>query len=367
MNRVTLAAVLCAACSSAAYAQSSYSTVHVFGDSYSDRGRVPGIVLKQYPEWPSSWLFGPFLTPGPAAGVTAPPPVKPYFDGRFSNGPTWAERLPKLIKVRPNPEQNHAVGGATIASFPTTNPLITDTSSPFYKKQFPSDNLESVFLEGVFTKDPSTIPDCREAGTCIDLPGIQPQIDGFAGSRFEPSAVVALFGGGNDYFAFLDRVGLNCTGVPGLTGPCDSLETTPTLLDVPKEVAYVTNATETSIRKLAKYGAKTVLVPNIPNIGALPAYNGSQCIGSEKNNYVCTPEERQALQDQAKVGTALSVQHNAALNAKLGKLAKNLGVNIFVVDFATAVDTVMANPARFGFTNTDLACVQKRVSYAPKI
>jgi phospholipase/lecithinase/hemolysin len=355
MRQVAVAAVLCAAFSSTAYAQSSFSTVHVFGDSYSDRGRIPGIVYKQYPEWPHSWILGPAPT-----GVTTPPPASPYFNGRFSNGPTWAERLPKLIRVRPNSKQNRAVGGATIGSFPTANPTL-QPGDPFYKKQFPSDNLESVFLEGVFTGDPTTIPGCREAGTCIDLPGIQDQIDGLGGSRFKPSAVVALFGGGNDYFAFIDRVALNCTSLFGCPGGVGSLETTPTLRDVPKEVAYVTKTTETSIRKLAKYGAKTLLVPNMPNIGSLPAYNGSQCIGKQATNYVCTPKEREALQHSAKIGTALSVQHNAALNAKLGKLAKNLGVNIFVVDFATAVDTVMANPARFGFKNTHDACVQKSV------
>ena len=76
-----------------------------------------------------------------------------------------------------------------------------------------------------------------------------------------------------------------------------------------------------------------------------------------ENDWVCTRKDRQKLQQTAKIGTALSVQHNAALNKKLGSLAKNLGVNIFVVDFATAFETVQSNPALFGFTNTDDACV----------
>jgi len=357
MRQVAVAAVLCAAFSSSVYAQSSYSSVYVFGDSYSDRGRIPGIVLKQYPDWPSSWIS---QDNGgiPLGGVTTPPPASPYFKGRFSNGPTWAERLPKLIRVRPNSAKNYAVGGATIAPF---------LSGGFTTSVTKSDNLESVFLEDVFTKDPTTVPKCRDSGTCIDLPGIQTQIDCFlgdcptfappgvdlpgfaAGRRFKASDVVTLFGGGNDYFAFIDRAELVFLILPS-----------PTLREVPKEVNYVTNAVSSSIRKLVKAGAKTLLVPNMPNIGSLPAYNGTQCTGTAATNFVCTPEQRKALQLKAKIGTALSVQHNAALNAKLGKLAKNLGVNIFVVDFATAVDTVRANPARFGFTNTDDACVQKR-------
>jgi len=304
MIRVAIAAALAVAYSTALYAQSPYSSVYVFGDSYSDQGRIPGIVLYQDPAWPN----------GQNPPLTDPPAVAPYDGGRFSNGPTWAERLPGLIGARPRPEQNYAVGGATIAPFPVGSGPDATTRS----------NIESVFLEVIVSPD-------------IQLPGIQTEIDCFLGNcpanvpgfaavgQFKPSQVVTLFGGGNDYFAFLERSLLTNGELPP-----------PTLADVPAEVAYVTGAIKSSIVTLAAAGAKTFLVPNIPDIGVLPAYAGK-------------PE--------AEVGTALSIQHAAALNAELGKLARQTHTNIYVVDFATALNTVMADPARFGFTNITDACV----------
>ena len=267
MIRVAVTAVLAVAFSTAVYAQSPYSTVYVFGDSLSDRGRVPGIILEQNPNFP----------------LIPPPPVSPpYFDGRFSNGPTWAELLPGLIGGAPNPGQNLAVGGAETNSDNIYNPALSTFN--------------------------------------VTLPGIRTEIDTFTGSggRFQSSAVVALFGGANDYFAFLDQ-----------TKP-------PTLGQIPTEVAAVTGNIQSNIRALVDAGARTILVPNIPDIGATPAYRTTSL---------------------ADVATALSVQHAAALNAQLGALARQLNVNIFVVDFATALQLVQANPPRFGFTNITDACV----------
>ena len=93
----------------------------------------------------------------------------------------------------------------------------------------------------------------------VTLPGIRTEIDTFtsSGDRFQPSAVVTLFGGGNDYFAFLDQT------------------TPPTLGQVSTEVAAVTGNIQSDIRALVNAGAKTILVPNIPDIGVTPAYSGT--------------------------------------------------------------------------------------------
>src|SRR5262245_13005423 len=179
MIRAAIAAVLAVAFSTGAYAQSPYSTVYVFGDSLSDRGRVPGLILQQDPSFPSGLLF---------------PKSPPYFDHRFSNGQTYAERLPGLIGVAPNPGQNFAVGGAE------TN----------------TDNLANSDLS-VFG---------------VTLPGIRSEINTFVGSggRFQPSAVVVHYGGANDYFAFLDQ------------------STPPPISAVPAEVALVTSNIQSNIR-----------------------------------------------------------------------------------------------------------------------
>lgn len=75
-----------------------YDTIVIFGDSNSDNGNVYAISGKNFP------------------GV-------PYFQGRFSNGPVWCERL-NVSKV-----SNHAYGGAT-----TDNDAIPSIAlpSPFY-------------------------------------------------------------------------------------------------------------------------------------------------------------------------------------------------------------------------------------------
>jgi outer membrane lipase/esterase len=87
-------------------------------------------------------------------------------------------------------------------------------------------------------------------------------------------------------------------------------------------------------------------VPNVPDLGVTPAYRGTA---------------------QADVATALSTQHAAALDAQLGGLARQLNINIYVVDFATGLKTVLANPARFGFTDVTTACVTSTTSLPPYI
>src|SRR5687768_7839276 len=78
-----------------ARAESAYSTIYVFGASTVDRGRIPELIAEQDPSLHVSF-----------------PPSPPYFDGRFSNGPTYVEQLPALLGIPPAPEQNFAVGGA---------------------------------------------------------------------------------------------------------------------------------------------------------------------------------------------------------------------------------------------------------------
>jgi outer membrane lipase/esterase len=263
MKREILLAAVFSLFSASSNAEPRYSTVYVFGDSLSDRGRIPGL-LEKVPHFPPTFIF----------------PKSPYFDGRFSNGPTWAERLPTLIGVAPAPDQNFAVGGAETGY----------------------DNLANDDL----------------ASFNVKLPGIRTEIDAFTGSggRFGESAVTVMYGGANDYFAFLG--------------------TNPTPADVPVEVASVTGNIYSNIHALASAGARTILVPNIPDLGSTPSYRNT---------------------DQAAVAGALSEQHAAALNAQLGRLAEELNIDIFVADFSTGLNTILLDPQRFGFTNVTDACV----------
>jgi outer membrane lipase/esterase len=64
------------------------TSFHVFGDSLSDAGRLHDLTFGLAPESP------------------------PYWNGRFSNGPVWAERVEDAFRAAGLPRSNQAWGGA---------------------------------------------------------------------------------------------------------------------------------------------------------------------------------------------------------------------------------------------------------------
>ena len=73
-----------------------FDRVFVFGDSLSDTGRVYELTRGAIPQSP------------------------PYYDGRFSNGPVWVERLAPLIGSQPDQKTNCAYGGAETGTLAQT-------------------------------------------------------------------------------------------------------------------------------------------------------------------------------------------------------------------------------------------------------
>lgn len=92
-------AVALAAAAPAIGATVDYTSFHVLGDSLSDRGNVYRASLRQVPKSP------------------------PYWNGRFSNGPVWAEHVADAFRAERLPTGIHAWGGATAR---TTNDGIPD-------------------------------------------------------------------------------------------------------------------------------------------------------------------------------------------------------------------------------------------------
>ena len=85
-------------------------------------------------------------------------------------------------------------------------------------------------------------------------------------------------------------------------------------------------------------GAKTILVSNLPNIGATPSFNGNPLTAGS--------------------GLLATATYNAALNQATQQLATdNPGVNFVQMDWFSALNVVIANPAAFGFTNVTAACI----------
>lgn len=87
----------------------TFTHVVSFGDSLSDTGNIFEVTSDPFNAILLAFLFPELDTP-------FPPP--PYFDGRFSNGPVWVERLSDQLGLGPVvPSElgglNYAVGGAT--------------------------------------------------------------------------------------------------------------------------------------------------------------------------------------------------------------------------------------------------------------
>jgi len=136
------------------------------------------------------------------------------------------------------------------------------------------------------------------------LPGMQQQITSFTTSHpvADPNALYVVWGGANDYLAI---------GNTSPTAPSENIGT--------------------AISNLAAAGARNFLVPNLPDLGMLPATRN-------------TPE--------GVVASALSRQHNLNLAAKLDLLRGQLPqTDIALFNTAALFDTAIANPALYGFTN----------------
>jgi outer membrane lipase/esterase len=245
-----------------------YNRVIAFGDSLSDNGN----------------LFKNTGIPG-----------APYFNGRFSNGPTWIELL--------------------------SNPA---------KSGNPGSSMDTFWSPPLFGGIPNTGGTSQNVNAAIGgaqtvsgfPPSVQAQINTFHffGGTFGPNDLVSVQGGANDFFNFFG-------GPP------------PTQTQI-INFATLTATNEASNVALAiADGAKTILVSNLPNIGATPnAIAGG------------------ALAQQA--GLLATVTYNAALNTATQQLAAvNPNVNLVQMNWFAFSGVINANPGAFGFTNTTDPCV----------
>lgn len=125
-----------------------------------------------------------------------------------------------------------------------------------------------------------------------------------AGLDADPNALFVVFGGGNDV---RDRdIGDSVSDLSGI------------------------------VTTLAGQGATTFVVPNLPDIGAVPASLSETGGGS--------------------VETGLTLSFNEQLRTELGLLRSSLGITIFEPDFFGAFNALLDDPESFGFSNIDTPC-----------
>ncbi len=258
-----------------------YNRVIAFGDSLSDNGNL-------------------------YKNTTPSQPPAPYYNGRFSNGPTWIELLS-------NPAKSGNPSWSSMDTFwsPPSFTGIPNTGGT-------TQNVNAA-VGGA-----GTVP-----GSSLNpVPSVQQQINTFAAlGTIGANDLVSVQGGANDFFKFF------------------ALNPAPTAAQITAQ-AITTGTNEASNIALAiTDGAKTILVSNLPNLGATPSFNGSAAT--------------------AQGGFLATATYNATLNTATQQLAAaNSSVNLVQMDWYGALNVILANPAAFGFTNTTQACTSSAACIA---
>lgn len=229
----------------------------------------------------SAFIFGDSLSDtGNLFAVTGTPPA-PYFNGRFSNGPVYAELL-----------------------FPGLQNTIT--AAPTVKT-----NLNFAFA-GATAVGSTPIP----ASLPVQL------------GMFQARGITA---GANDIFVVL--AGANDV-LNGIANP--ATQNDPAITSIARTAAA---SVTTSVQSLAAAGARNLLVINLPNIAQTPRFTTGS--GASANS----------------LAQSGSLAFNAALRGTLGAASLPTGTNVTVVDLQAFLNTIVRNPAAFGFTITNLSIV----------
>lgn len=311
------------AASGAASAQ--FSQMIVFGDSLSDVGNV--------------------------FAVTGSPPA-PYFGGRFTNGPVWAEVAADAWGI---PLTNYAYGGALTG--------ITNSNNPLNPTGMTGSVYDSGFLLATGPR-PGTFP----------LPGLMSQILSYAqgvqialqGGPTAPGAIIpdpqalyVVFAGGNDFLALTQSPQvLGAFGASQGLDPFDPnfqtnlglrlINLAVTNLTKASPINYLGGAVQApagAVPLLYGLGARNIAVVNLPDLSLTPAA---------------------AAQGPAIQGAFAQLvgNYNSILAASLASLKGALpGVNIIEVNAGALLRDAVASPASFGLVNVTNACVVPQISF----
>ncbi|NDP40308.1 MAG: PEP-CTERM sorting domain-containing protein [Rhodoferax sp.] len=211
-------------------------------------------------------------------------PPAPYAQ-RFSNGPVAVERLAANLGLPLTPSllggSNYAIGGAETgwANYLRLN------ANPFIAAAFSGSNT-----------------------------GVLAQVAAFTSSHNpDPSGLVVLWAGPNDLFSALASAG-----------------------DPVTAMSLALANLQLAAQRLYLDGARTILMPNMPNIGLTPFGLASGAMAQL---------------------TAISAGFNAGLHLLAGALGgADPGLNIVEFDTFGLFDSVINSPASYGFSNVTQPC-----------
>lgn len=207
-------------------------------------------------------------------------PAAPYYNGRFSNGPLWVDHVAGFLGV---PMKASLVGGTNYA------------------------------FGGAWATAPQALP----GGT---IPSVPEQVALYlanAKGKADPNALYILEGGGNDIL--------------------DAPATNPEQLGF--EIAAALAYSELLLRQA---GARHFVIPNLFNVGLLPAAAG-----------------------RVAFATKASEAANSALNILLPVEDQLEGVHILRMDVFSLLNAVGKDPTHFGFTNIAVPCLSTTVCADP--
>jgi outer membrane lipase/esterase len=245
-------------------------------------GLLPAVMPAASPSYDAIYVFGDsYCDVGNIFLATqgAEPPA-PYYNGRFSNGPIWIE---------------HVAGGLGLPMAPS---LAGGTDYAF---------------GGAWATAPQPIP----GGT---IPSVPEQVELYLsqhGGKADPKALYVIEGGGND---ILDATG----GSPEVLG------------------FKIATAIAESELLLRRAGAKHFVIPNLFDVGLIPAGQGN------------------ATFDHAAVLAA-----NKFLNELLGLEDALEEIHILRLDVYSLLESLVTDPTHYGFTNVTTPCLTTTICSDP--
>lgn len=226
------------------------------------------------------------------------------FQGRFSNGLVGVDYLASRL-------------GLPLTAHYVTPPFLGGvTRGTNYAQGGATSGLANASVPGTLTLGPNTV--------ATGFKGMSAQLADYlaVAHAADPNAAYVVWAGANDFLTL------------GSAGTASGCSGTPIAVAICTGISNVTNAVAT----LAALGAQHIVVPNLPDLGATArAIAGGPASIAE--------------------GHAVSVAFNAGLAASLAGLSTFYPGDILPFDLFGAFNTVLADPAAYGFSNTTMSCL----------
>lgn len=255
-----------------------YSALYVFGDSLSDTGNISAIQF--------------------AAGSPLTLPADPYYQGRFSDGPVYAELVAAGLGLAPLLPSVHMFGAPASGSNYAVGGARSAYNLPLQQSGIPQPIVDASSIAG-------------EVGAYIS---------GLGGGTADSDALYIFFGGSDD---MLDAVATLASGG--------------SLSDALTQLNAAAASLISSIDALIASGVQHLLVMNVPDIGKLPSVLAA---------------------DAAVAGfSALVSQLTQSLNSALwNHLNAVSGIDLMRFDTFALLDEIVADPSAYGLTNITDSC-----------